>query len=438
MMERRSGKADILNEDHEGNSLWRATATAASDTPPLQGDATADVAIVGAGYTGLSAALHLAEAGIDVALLDRHAPGWGASGRNGGMVIPGLKEDPDELLAKYGREDGEALIRTSAQTADLVFDLIDRFDIQCDARRAGWIQAAHTARQLPILEHRYEQWAARDADVEWLPRTDMAARVGSDMYHGGWIDRRAGGLQPLSYARGLARAAQSLGARIHGDSPVEDLAADSDGWRITTPNGQLRARSVILATNGYTQGLWPGLPQSVVPVLSVQVATAPLSENVRRLVLGQGEMLSDTRRVLWYFRQDAHGRLLMGGGGTAYASGADKVFTALQDRVRTLLPQVSDLSFEYAWHGRVALTTDHLPHLHELAPNLWAGLGYNGRGVAMATMMGKLLADRVRAVDAPELRFPTLPLRPLPLHGFRGLAISAVRRYYNFRDSLEA
>jgi glycine/D-amino acid oxidase-like deaminating enzyme len=426
-----------LQTDSRFNSLWAATAVAPPPAPALDGDCDCDVAIIGAGFTGLSAALHLAEAGFDVRVLDAEQPGWGASGRNGGMVIPGLKDDPDDLIAHYGEATGEAMIRTSGEAADLVFDLIARHGIECDARRMGWIQPAHTASRLPELERRFGQWSARGIDCEWLDSSRIADFVGHDRYHGGWIDRRAGGLQPLSYARGLAVAAAKAGARVHGASPVTDLRRQGDGWLLSAPGGNIKASQVIMATNGYTPALWPGLKESVVPVLSAQVATEPLSENIRRQVLPDGEILSDTRRILWYFRQDAHGRLIMGGGGTAYESGLDSIYRALRERIRFLLPQATDLKFEYAWYGRVALTADHLPHLHQPAPGLWAGLGYNGRGVAMATMMGKVLADKIAGTKNPTHDFPVMPLRPLPGHALRGLAITATRYYYRFRDALD-
>ena len=303
-------------------SLWAATAAPAAETPAFAGDARADVAVVGAGFTGLSAALHLAIGGADVAVLEAGEPGWGASGRNGGQVIPGLKEDPREIIARFGAGPGEQMVKASGAAADLVFGLIRGHDMDVDYQQSGWIQAAHSQNMLPALRLRHGDWAARDANVAWLERDEMTQRMGDDRYQGGWIDKRGGGVQPLSYARGLAKAAQKLGARIHGSSPVQSLNRDGTGWRLETANGTLTADKVILATNGYTVGLWPGLAQSVVPIYSVQVATAPLGENIRGKILGGGEVLSDTHRVLWYFRQDGHGRLIMGGGGSAYESGA--------------------------------------------------------------------------------------------------------------------
>ena len=418
-------------------SLWVATAAPASVTPPLDGDQQADVAIVGGGFTGLSSALHLAEQGTDVVVLEAGEPGWGASGRNGGQVIPGLKEDPSKILLRFGPKLGEKIIKSAGHAADLVFNLIKQYEMDCEFQQNGWIQAAHTKKMLPMLRRRYDDWATRDANVAWMERDELAQRMGDDRYHGGWIDKRGGSVQPLSYARGLAKTAQMRGARVHGGSPVTSLNRGRTGWRLVTPSGVLIAKKVILATNGYTDHLWPGLAKSIIPLYSVQVATAPLGENFRSKILGGGEVLSDTHRVLWYFRMDNHGRLIMGGGGSAYETGAVKVYDSLKDRARSLLPEAGDIEFEFSWNGKVAVTTDHYPHLHELAPDLCAGLGYNGRGVAMATMMGRILADRILGTEDPEFEFATSPLHSLPLHGLRGIAVTAARAYYRFRDALD-
>ena len=395
------------------------------------------MAIVGGGFTGLSSALHLAEQRTDVVVLEAGEPGWGASGRNGGQVIPGLKEDPSKILLRFGPKLGEKIIKSAGHAADLVFDLIKQYEMDCEFQQNGWIQAAHTKKMLPMLRRRYDDWATRDANVAWMERDELAQRMGDDRYHGGWIDKRGGSVQPLSYARGLAKTAQMRGARVHGGSPVTSLNRGRTGWRLVTPSGVLIAKKVILATNGYTDHLWPGLAKSIIPLYSVQVATAPLGENFRSKILGGGEVLSDTHRVLWYFRMDNHGRLIMGGGGSAYENGAVKVYDSLKDRARSLLPEAGDIEFEFSWNGKGAVTTDHYPHLHQLAPDMYAGLGYNGRGVAMATMMGRILADRILGTEDPEFEFATSPLHSLPLHGLRGIAVTAARAYYRFRDALD-
>lgn len=243
-------------------SLWAATAPAAPPTPPLATAlTTTDVLVIGAGYTGLSAALHLAESGASVCVLDAHAPGWGASGRNGGQVNPTLKYDPDELQRIHGAALGERLIDAVSRSADLVYGLIERHDIDCAPVRAGWLQVGYTQQAVDGMHARARQWERRGVRVELLDRTATAARTGTPAFAGGWLDGRAGAIQPLAYVRGLVRAAQTLGAQVHSGSPVLALERQgTDHWAATTAQGQrIQARQVLLATNGYTDGLWPGL-----------------------------------------------------------------------------------------------------------------------------------------------------------------------------------
>src|SRR5215510_6706264 len=253
-------------------SLWAATATPPASYPPLCGEVKADCVIVGGGFTGLSTALHLAQRGLKTVLLEANEPGWGASGRNGGQVIPGLKLDPSELRAKYGEERGRRLTATVGATADLVFELIEQHGIACNARRNGWIQGAPGPKGFAEVHKRAEQWAALGADVAVLDRDEVRARVGGADYLGAFLDRRGGTINPLSYARGLARAAAAAGASVHGDSPAIRLERIGQRWKVSTPTGSVTASHAVLGTNGYTDRLWPGLAETVVPLLSSVVA----------------------------------------------------------------------------------------------------------------------------------------------------------------------
>ena len=419
------------------HSVWTVSAEPLPETRPLEGDRRADVVVVGAGYTGLSAALHLAERGGDVVVLDGAEPGWGASGRNGGQIIPGLKHDPDELEHQFGHETGRRMWEIAGGAADFVFELIARHKIACHAERCGWIAAAPHAAALESLRSRTEQWQRRDAPVELLDSKRIAELTGTTSYAGGMLDRRAGALQPLAFVRGLARAAQQAGATIHGGSLVRGLEVASGGWRVATQAGTVTARSVILATNAYTDDLWPGLRRTVLPVQSYQVATRPLPEDVRRQVLPGGQVVSDLRRILFYFRLDPAGRLLMGGRGPLDDRGDPALFARLEAVARRLFPQIGVASWEHRWSGRVALTADHLPHLHEPRPGVLIGLGYNGRGVAMATVMGKLLADRAVGASPAEIGWPVTPIAPIPLHRWRLPAMALVVHWKRFQDWLD-
>ena len=415
-------------------SLWTATATAKPDTAPLEESRAASVAVVGGGYTGLSAALHLAEGGADTVLLEAAEPGWGASGRNGGQVIPGLKVDPDEIERRFGAELGGRMVATAGRSAELVFSLIERHAIACDAVQNGWIQAAHSNAGLRTAHQRARQWAARGAPVEVLDAERITEMSGAEGYVGGWIDRRGGGLQPLSYARGLARAAQGAGAAVHGQTPVTELSRQRRRWRLETARGTVTADRVVLCTNAYSGKEWPGLARSIVPAYSIQIATAPQGEKERRTILPSGQVVSDTRADLRYFSLDRDGRLLLGGHGGFTEEVPEKRFQALERAARAFFPDLPEPKWEYRWGGFVALTRDHLPQLHEPAPGLYVGLGYFGRGIGMATMMGKLLAERVLERPEAQHNWPTLPITPLPFHGLRRPVLEAMLGYALVRD----
>ncbi|WP_374441448.1 NAD(P)/FAD-dependent oxidoreductase [Stella sp.] len=417
-------------------SLWAATARPPIQAPPLAGAAEADAVVVGGGFTGLSAALHLAERGWKPVLLEAAEPGWGASGRNGGQIIAGLKASPAEILAKYGRDRGKAIVDLVGGTADFAFDLIQRHRIACDASRPGWVQAAHSEAALRTVAARCADWQSHGAPVRIAGREEMARILGTGDYVGGLIDARGGAINPLGYARGLADAAQRLGARIHGGSPVTAIERQGQGWRVRTAAGHVDTARVLIGTNAYTTGFWPGLAQSVVPVSSFQIATAPIGDNLRRTILPEGHVLSDTRRLLRYFRLDPQGRLVMGGRGT-FKDDPDAGDTGrLRRWVGQLFPALADIAYEHHWAGRVAVNLDHWPHLHALAPGVWAGLGYNGRGVAMASRMGALLADLAAGVPPEQIAFPITPLRPIPLHGMRRAVLPVMTAWYGVLDRI--
>lgn len=419
-------------------SLWSASATPAQDFSELNGERRVEVAVIGGGYTGLSCAIHLAQRGIEGIVLEARKIGWGASGRNGGQVIAGLKYNPDELLEMFGEDAGERLVRAVGAAPDLVFELIKRYKIECDAIKNGWLQGAHSQRGLAAQLERATQWKRRGVNTSLLDARQASRHIGSDWYLGAWFDPRGGTVQPLSYVRGLGRAASGLGVSIFEGTPALHIKRSGSGWQIDTPKGRVLAQQIVIGSNAYgDKGIWPGLGESVVPARSLQVATKPLPTEVLKSILPYGQGVSETRRVLRYSRLDASGRFIMG------SRAPDRDFATLEDTkeiqrdIAQIFPQLSGVGLEYVWVGRVAMTQDFLPHLHELAKGVYAGLGYNGRGIAMATMMGKMLADRVAGTPALALDFPTVALKPIRFHRLTPLAAKIYTQWYRLLDRIK-
>ena len=417
-------------------NVWEETAVAAPSVPPLAGAQSATVLVIGAGYLGLSAALHLAQAGVDVLVVDAEEPGWGASGRNGGQVIPGLKYDPSELEAMLGRERGERVWRFAGSVADFVFDLVAKHKLDCSARRATWIQGIHSPKAEARARRRVDDWVKRGAAVEYLDRERVAAIAGTDVYLGGFADHRAGALQPLSYARELARVALESGARVRSGARVATLDAHGSGWKATTASGDsLRADTVIVATNAYSDHLVPGLAQSIVALSSLQIATAPIPASQRKSMLPNGETLSDTRRVIRYWRMDDAGRLLMGGRGPYREADSEPAWSHLARDVHKLFPALRDIPFTHRWGGRVAIHIDYMPRLHQPHPKMFVAVGCQGRGIAWQTAIG---AELARAATDPRYDpvLPFSPIKPIPLYPLKAFGVATAIAAYRALDRL--
>ena len=420
-------------------SLWAETVEEKPEAPPLAGDADCDLAIVGAGFTGLSAALHAALEGSSVIVLEASEPGWGASGRNGGEVLPGLKLLPEEINDRLGRAAGERFCDIAESGPDLVFSLIDKYQMQCEATRGGWIRQAHTKAAEAGLKENIRQLAERGYNVEWLDAGSAAAQLGTDTWHGAILDRRGGTVQPFGYAGGLCRAAQSEGAVVHGATPVIKVEREGAAWTTRTPHGTVRSRKVLLATNAYTsfhsQELHDRLARSIMPVASFLVATEPLSDNLRRTILPEGQCFSDSRKFLLYGRKDASGRMLLGGRGLLREPRGSEDFGHIERALRESYPVLSDVKITHRWSGRLAVTPDYLPHIHEPEPGLLMALGYTGRGVALATAVGAAMGRYAVTDVEAHLPLPLTEIKPIPFHAARKVYAGAMFAWYRMLDA---
>lgn len=409
-----------MNAEERGfrNSLWQATATEDANYPPLRTNREADVVIIGGGYTGLSSALHSSELGRKVVLLEAREIGWGASGRNGGQVNPGWKMMPTEIEAHYGKDRGKRICRLIDGACDLVFDLVDQHNIDCSPRRVPYFRAAYGTRGLNEVEQWTSEWNARGAQVSLKNQQETHQLMGSTFFHGGMEDARGGSLQPLSYCRGLARAATQTSTEIFTQSLVTGVNRENGDWQVNTQHGaSVSAKHLVLATNGYTDGLWPGLNKQIVPVASIQAATQPLPKHILDTLLPQGHHFSDSRRMMIYCRIDETNRFQIGGRGSLLMPTKQQMGTNhLQVEARKIFPELSGVEWEFQWGGLIAATKNHVPHLIKLDDNAYAGLGYHGRGIAMSTIMGKQIAELIAGEDVP---MPRENLSAFAFHKFR-------------------
>ncbi|WP_171209310.1 MULTISPECIES: FAD-binding oxidoreductase [unclassified Ruegeria] len=392
--------------DHE-QSFWQHTCREDVDTPPLTRDLTVDLAIIGAGYTGCSAALTAAQAGASVCLLEAQEVGHGGSGRNVGLANAGLWVPPDEIRAHLGEDAGDRLIDLLAAAPAEVFDLIDTHEIDCEPVRNGTLHCAHSVAGFRDLQTRHAQLSATGAPVELLSPDQTADRTGSAAFHGALFDPRAGTIQPLSYVRGLARAAIAAGADIFAHSPVQSLERDRDSWVLKTPQGAVRAKSMIQATNAYHQDLHKTAP-AYVPVYYFQYATAPLSDNLRASILPGKEGCWDTGLIMTSFRMDQDGRFVLGAMGDLGHVGSASHTAWIRRKMADMFPQLAYQPFQQGWHGRIAMTSDHLPKITQLGPNALAIHGYSGRGIGPGTVFGRLAAQSLLRDDPALLPVPAV------------------------------
>lgn len=405
-------------------NLYADTAPGAVPTPSLAGDARADVIVIGGGFTGLSTALHLVEKGARVLVLEAESPGWGASGRNGGQVNPGLKHDPDRVEADFGADLGRRMNALAGAAPARVFDLVRKHEIPCEARRNGTLRAAVRERHAAPLRVSVEQLQRRGAPVELWEGAALARATGTARYRAALFDGRGGDLNPLGFARGLARAAMRAGATVCGHSRALRIEAAGSQWRVMTGAGAASAPHVVIATNGYTDQLWPGLRRTIVPVFGAIAATAPLPDALAREILPGRSVLYESGAITVYYRLDQAQRLIIGGRGPMREIDSTAAIPHIPSYAARLWPGLRDIAWTHAWGGRLAMTRDAYPHVHEPAPGVSMSLGYNGRGVAMATTMGAVLAMRILEPTA-ELDMPVTGIKEIPLHSLWPLAVRA-------------
>ena len=399
------------------HNLWQASANNPFTSVPLEHHIHADIAIIGGGYGGLSAALELAENGLNVHLLEAHTIGFGGSGRNVGLVNAGLWTPPDDIEATLGPVAGEKLNQAFACAPELVFNLIQKHHIECNAVRNGTLHCATNKRGLKDLNRRFLQQQKRQAPVQLLDASATAQRTGSRQFLGALFDARAGTIQPLSYAFGLAHAAVKAGAKIHTQSPVLDYHYQDNQWHIVTAQGRVTANQLIVATNAYgtqnhtqivTRDAQRKTPEDLkqgyfAPISYCQFATAALTLKQQEQILPHSEGCWDTAHAMSSFRLDHRGRLIIGGVGSLEHKGSQTHSLWAQRKLKALFPALKVNEFDYMWSGKIALTADKLPKMCAIGPQAISLYGYSGRGIGPATTLGCAAAKWAMGGDETNL-----------------------------------
>ncbi len=404
--------------------------------PPLPLPHSVDVAVLGAGFTGLSAARTLAKRGANVAVLEAESIGWGASSRNGGMVLTGLKLGVGKLISRYGLEATRRMYAASLASIDCVEQIVREEGIDCDFSRCGHLEVACKRRHFKEFR-RGAELIARDFDhpLRVIPRNELQAEIGSSIYHGGMVDEASAGVNPARYVAGLARAAVRAGAAIFERTRAVRLERETRnaarGWRVTTSSGSLWARDVLVATSGYTGAATPGLQRKIIPIGSYIIVTQVLPEALARELSPRNRMIFDSKNYLYYYRLTPDRRMLFGGRAAFFPETQQSIRKSaaiLRRGMVEVYPQLRDTQVEYVWGGTLDFAFDIMPHAGQL-DGLYYTLGYAGHGVAMATHLGSKMAETICGGQEEnpfaEIPFPGAPLglyngRPwfLPFAGF--------------------
>ena len=389
--------------------------------------------------TGTRTALGLAQAGARVVLLEAKSIGWGASGRSGGQCNPIWRKTPDQLRALLGAECGDRLVETTLGAADALFEDIKRYGIACDAEQTGWVQAAHCASARADLEALAAAWNAEGGQIRRLDAAQTYAATGSQAYDFALFHPSGGHVQPLSLTRGFACKAIALGAELYEHSPATAATRCADGgWRVATGQGSVSAKQVILTTNAYTDDLWPKLRQTLYPMVSIALATQPLSDNLRKSILPNAVTISDTRRAIYFARYDRDGRLIFGCVGSHDTDPAALGgLWRLKRGLRHVFPQLEDARIETSWAGRIGVTPHMMPYLHAPEPGVLAALGFSGRGIAMTSVMARALVHKALGGRDDALPFPVSPVNALPFHALSTASLPLGAPAMALRDRLD-
>lgn len=420
------------------DSYYAATAIGLKDYAPLAGDVSCDVCVIGGGFTGLSSALHLAERGYDVKLVEAERISWGASGRNGGQLSSGQRKGVIELEKIVGREDAKLLWELAEEAKATVKGRIARHKIACDLK-SGLLTVAYKRSENVYFEHYVDVLKQRYGypHTRVVSGDEVAEMLGTSIYYGGALDNDAGHLHPLNYALGLARAADEAGAQLFENSRAKRIRKVANGSDVYLEHGKVRARYVVLACNGYLGRLEPRISGKIMPINNFILATEPLGEDKARSLIRDDVAVQDTKFVIDYYRLSADHRLLFGGGENYTSRFPSDIKRFVRKYMLRVYPQLADTRIDYAWGGTLAVTMNRLPTFGRLEGDVYYAQGYSGSGVGLASMGGKLVAEAIAGTAERFDVFARIPQRTFPggtLLRWPALVLGML--YYALRDKL--
>lgn len=419
-------------------TLWAATAEPAPALQSLTGDRQCDVVIIGGGYTGLSAAHHIALSGREPLILEANTLAWGASGRNGGVVSPKFRVGFPTLMARFGRDTAVQMYRTGYQAVDSLVEMVETLGLtEARLHMGGHIAAAHNPHALLGLQAT-ANWIERETGGRssvMISAAEVAELTGSKIFAGGLLTPKAGGIHPLNYARGIARSLNDRGVKMFINSPAERVSREGERVVVQTPQGKVSARQVIYATNGYSDltRATDTLHRRLIPFRSAIIATEPLPVAILAGLLPGGQVCGDTKRMLRWFRVVGD-RLIFGGRGAFGKDDSEAAFRALQRSMGVVFPVLRDQPIAFRWSGLVAMTLDYLPHAGQLDDQRFYAIGYNGGGVAMSTYMGAQLAAMTAGKHVELGLLSGEHFKPIPLHAFRAPGVRLAAGWQQFLD----